>query len=727
MKFPSYKQPDYKDCGPTCLRIVARHYRKVIELQEIRNLSATTREGSTLLGLSAAAEALGFRSLGMKLSFETLQNEVPLPCIVHWNAAHFVVVYKISKGRVYVSDPAYGLLDYTTSDFLKHWMGANAHEHTEEGIALLLEPTPDFEQREWKTSSKRGFGYLASYLFRYRRLVGQLILGLGAGSLLALIVPFLTQGVVDIGIQTQDLTIIYLLLLAQLMLFAGQTAMGVLRSWILMHLSTRVHISMVSDFFIKLMKLPISYFDTRMTGDLMQRIGDNRRIEQLLTGSSLSVAFSMFNLFTFSAVLAYYDLRIFGVFAAGSVLYVGWILFFLKRRKELDYLRFSQVSNEQSKVMELINGMQEIKMQNAERQKRWAWEFAQIRLFRTSIKSLSLEQWQSVGSTFINQLKDLLITFLSATLVVKGDLTLGMMLSVQYIIGQLNSPLVELVQFIRSVQDARISLERLGEIHDKDDEENLLDPLLSDLEPCDIRIENLTFRYPGNPDAVLQEIDLLIPKNKVTAIVGTSGSGKTTLLKLLMKFYEPESGKILFGNTRFSAISPSAWRGSCGVVMQEGFIFNDTIAGNIAVGEDVVDKKRLQFAVETANIRDFIESLPLSYNTMIGNEGVGISGGQKQRLLIARAVYKNPDYLFFDEATSSLDANNERIIMENLSAFLKGRTAVVIAHRLSTVKNADQIIVLERGRIIETGSHQHLIAGRGSYYDLIKNQLELGN
>lgn len=726
--FPFYKQPDAKDCGPTCLRIIAKYYGKVIELQQIRNFSETTREGSSLLGLSDAGEALGFRTLGVKVNFEMLQKEMPLPCIVHWNNQHFVVVYKIKKDIVYVSDPSHGLITYSKEEFIKFWIGKNAHEKTEEGIALLLETTPEFYANEWETeNSRKSFSYLTKYLFRYKSLVIQLVIGLAAASLFSLLFPFLTQSIVDVGIQTQDLNFIYLILLAQLMLFAGQTAIEVLRSWIMLHLSTRIHISLVSDFFIKLMKLPISYFDSRMTGDIMQRIGDNRRIEQLLTGSSLNVMFSLLNLVIFSFVLAFYNLQLFLVFLIGSIIYLAWILFFLKKRKELDYKRFSQVSNEQSKVIELINGMQEIKMHNAEKQKRWGWEFVQIRLFKVNMQSLTLEQWQSVGSNFINHLKDLLITFFSATLVVKGELTLGMMMSVQYIIGQLNNPLMQMVSFARSLQDAKISLERLGEIHDKEDEEDVLNPKIHDLGHSDISIKNLSFRYAGNPDYVLEDLSLLVPKQKTTAIVGTSGSGKTTLLKLLMKFYEPNGGEIFLDKMKFSSISPSAWRGKCGVVMQEGFIFNDTIANNIAVGEDYVDKKKLLHAVETANIRDFIESLPLSYNTKIGNEGAGISGGQKQRLLIARAVYKNPDYLFFDEATSSLDANNEKVIMENLNDFLVGKTAVIIAHRLSTVKNADQIVVLEKGKIVELGTHRELILAKKNYYELVKNQLELGN
>ena len=558
-------------------------------------------------------------------------------------------------------------------------------------------------------------------------MVIQLAVGLLAGSLLSLIFPFLTQSIVDVGIQNQDLNFIYLVLLAQIMLFIGRTGLEVIRSWILLHLSARINISIISDFFIKLMKLPISFFDTRMTGDIMQRINDHHRIEQLLTTSSLNTLFSLVNLIIFSIILLFYDYRLFIVYLVGAVCYIGWILFFLKRRKELDYKRFSQVSQEQSKVIELINGMQEIKLQNAEKQKRWNWEFVQVKLFKVNIKSLSLEQWQSVGGNFINQMKDILVSFLSAKLVLSGNLTLGMMLSVQYIIGQLNSPLLQLVDFIRQTQDAKISLERLGEIHDKEDEENTEEQYATEIPQTDIEIENVSFRYIGSDQFVFENLNLTIPYQKTTAIVGASGSGKTTLLKLLMKFYEPNTGEIKLGNTNIKNISPRFWREHCGVVMQDGYVFNDTIAENIAVGEDYIDKQKLRKAVEIANIKDFIENLPLSYNTKIGNEGVGVSGGQKQRLFIARAVYKSPDYIFFDEATSALDANNEKIIMENLEKFFKGKTAIVIAHRLSTVRHADKIIVLDKGKVVEEGNHTELVALRGEYYRLVKNQLELGN
>jgi ATP-binding cassette subfamily B protein len=728
-KFPFYKQPDAKDCGPTCLRIIAKHYNKSIPLLQIRTLSETTREGSGLLGLSNAAEALGFRTLGVKINFNTLVADAPLPCIVHWNKNHYVVVYKIDKaGKVYVSDPGYGLITYTKAEFIKYWIGENAHENTEEGIALILETSPafytsDFEETEKKTS----FSFLSRYLLKYKSLVIQLAIGLLAGSLLSLIFPFLTQSIVDVGIQNQDINFIYLVLLAQVMLFMGKMGIEIIRSWILLHLSTRINISIISDFFIKLMKLPISFFDTRMTGDIMQRINDHHRIEQLLTSSSLNTLFSMVNLLIFSIILLIYDYRLFIVYLLGALLYVGWIVFFLKRRKELDYKMFAQVAQEQSTVIELINGMQEIKMHNAEKQKRWGWEFLQVKLFKIKIRALSLEQWQSVGGGFINQIKDILVSFLAAKLVLSGNLTLGMMLSVQYIIGQLNSPLMQLIDFIKQTQDARISLERLQEIHDKDNEEGHEEQYATEIAQKDIELKAVSFRYTGADSFVFEDLNLIIPFQKTTAIVGASGSGKTTLLKLLTKFYEPDQGEIKIGSTDMKNISPRYWRDHCGVVMQESYVFNDSIANNIAIGEDAIDKQKLRKAIEIANIQDFIESLPLSYNTKIGNEGMGVSGGQKQRLFIARAVYKSPEYIFFDEATSALDANNEKIIIENLNQFFKGKTAIVIAHRLSTVKHADKIIVLDKGMVVEEGNHNELVAKKGEYYRLIKNQLELGN
>lgn len=749
--FPHFKQPDTKDCGPTCLKIIAKHYGRTLNIQTLRELSETTREGSNLLTLSEAAENIGFRTLGVKLSLEKLQ-EAPLPCVLHWNNNHYVVLaslnpskggrlksfvsklfgYKKSPFRGWgaiVSDPAHGLLEYSKEEFLKFWIGNNANETTEEGIALLLEPTPKFHHSENDIEEKTfGFGLLSKYIWQYKSFIIQLAVGLLAGSLLQLVLPFLTQSVVDVGIQNQNINFIYIVLVAQLFLFFGKTALELIRSWILLHLSTRINISLISDFFIKLMNLPISFFDVRMTGDIMQRINDHHRIERILTTSSLSTLFSVFNMLIMGGVLAYYNLKIFAVFFLGSIAYFFWITLFLKKRATLDYKRFAEVSQEQSKVMELINGMQEIKLHNAEKQKRWGWEYIQARLFKVSMKGLVLEQTQSIGSNFINELKNIIIVFLSAKLVIDGQITLGMMMAITSIVGNLNGPVVQLISFIREWQDAKISLARLAEIHDKEDETQQEKGQVHDIHNYDdITMDNVNFRYIGSDVEVIKDLNLTIPKNKITAIVGTSGSGKTTLMKLLLKFYEPSKGSIKYGVTDLSYISQKAWRKHVGTVMQEGYIFNDTIANNIAIGESVIDKQRLLYAADVANIKDFILEYPLGFNTKIGQEGVGMSTGQKQRLLIARAVYKNPEMLFFDEATSALDANNEKVIMEKLNQFFQEKTVVIIAHRLSTVMNADQIVVLEKGKIIEIGNHEKLVAKKGSYYNLVKNQLQLGN
>lgn len=725
--FPHYKQIDKKDCGPTCLKTIARFYNKTIAIQKVRAISQTTRQGSSLWGLSDAAEKLGFRSLSVQLPLTALQ-QVPLPCILHWNKNHYVILYKIKRDIFYISDPAHGLLTYRKDELLKHWIGRDAKEQTKEGIALLLEPTAKFYDSDFEQDhTDFGFAFLSRYLFRYQAFLWQLVFGLMAASLLQLIFPFLTQSIVDVGIKNQNLHFIYLVLFAQLALFAGRTAIEVIRTWILLHLSTRINISLVSDFFIKLMNLPIAFFDTRMTGDILQRINDHKRIERILTTSSLSVLFSTVNLLVFSLVLAYYNLMLLGIFLSGSLLYFLWIAVFLKKRRDLDYKRFSEVSQEQSKVIELINGMQEIKLHNAEKQKRWSWEYVQARLFKVKMEGLALEQYQSVGSGFLNELKNILISVLSAKLVIDGDITLGMMLAIGYIVGQLNSPIAQLINFIREVQDAKISLDRLSEIHNKEDEEPLnAEKITAPPVDADVRLSKVSFRYIGMDQVVLNNLDLIIPVNQITAIVGVSGSGKTTLMKLLLKFYDPSEGRIHLGSYQLQNVSQKTWRAQCGVVMQEGYIFSDTIANNIAVGEDYVDKEKLAHAVDVANIRPFIESLPLSYNTKIGMEGMGISTGQKQRLLIARAVYKNPNFLFFDEATSALDANNEKIIMEKLNRFFENKTVVIIAHRLSTVRNADQIVVLDEGKIVEVGNHQELVDQKGNYFNLVKNQLELG-
>ena len=726
--FKLYQQHDQMDCGPTCLRMVAKHYGRKYTLETLRKKSGINREGVSLLGISEAAENIGFRTVGVKLTPEQLFKEASLPCIVYWNQQHFVVVYKVKGDKVYIADPAAGKVVYSKEEFLKNWLNHKA-DSQDNGIVLLLYTTPKFFEQSNEQKDSLDFTRLFEYLKPYKNLLGQLALGLGVGSILQLIFPFLTQSIVDIGINTRDLNFIYIILIAQIMLFIGRTGVEFIRSWILLHMSTRINISILSDFLIKLMKLPMPYFDAKMTGDIMQRMEDHVRIQNFLTSQTLSTLFSFVNLLVFAVVLAYYNTLIFTVFLVSSILYIAWVLLFLKKRAELDHKRFGISSGDQSNVIQLIQGMQEIKLTNSEKQKRWEWERFQAKLFHYRVKNLSLNQFQQAGAFFINEGKNIGITFLAAVAVVNGQLTLGAMMAIQYIIGQLNSPIQQIIGFVQSTQDAHLSLERLNEIHKQEEEEPESKTFIYELpSKKSIEISTLSFTYPGaGNEPVLKDITLSIPEGTTTAIVGMSGSGKTTLLKLLLKFYPLDSGDIRVGSINLDNLSHRAWRRSCGVVMQDGFIFSDNIARNIAVGEEQPDMEKLKHAVKVANIHEFIDSLPLGFNTKIGSEGNGISQGQRQRMLIARAVYKNPEYIFFDEATNSLDANNEKVIMENLKEFFQNRTVVVVAHRLSTVKNADNIVVLDKGQISEQGTHQELSNADGAYFELVRNQLELGN
>lgn len=730
-KIKAYWQHDAMLCGVTSLRIIADYYGRYYTEAYLSDICKATTEGVSMLGISEAANKIGFRSVAGRIPLSQLSN-IPLPCILHWNQNHFVVLYKVRKDRrFYVADPGKGLVKYSLEEFKSHWISTKS-DGEEKGIAMFLEPTPAFyshkeDNESEKNKNPRSFRFLFGYVKKYKRYFGQVVLGMVVGSLLQLVLPFLTQSIVDVGIKSQNIGFIWLILLGQLMLTFSRTAIDFIRRWLLLHISMRVNISLVSDFFIKLLKLPMSFFDTKLMGDLMQRMNDHSRVNNFLTNQALSVTFAMLTFMVFTVVLLFYDKLIFFIFLAGSLLYGLWMTLFLRRRKVLDYELFEQQAINNNKTYEFITSMQEIKLQDCEQRRRWEWEDTQVDLFNVQMKSLKLQQTQEAGSILINEVKNIVITVVAAAAVIHGQMTLGMMLAVQYIIGQLNSPVEQLMNFFYSLQDVRISLERINEIHRAEDE-NGKDGLRTSLADKDIDIEGIMFKYdPHALRKTLDDVTIHIPKGKVTAIVGASGSGKTTLIKLMLGYYPVLDGQVKIGGTDINTLNKKWWRRQCGVVMQDGVIFSESIARNIAVDDGDIDKERLLKAAQIACIHDYVMSLPLKYNTKIGRDGVGLSQGQRQRILIARAVYKNPDYIFLDEATNSLDANNERAIVENLDTFYRGKTVVIVAHRLSTVRNADQIVVIDHGKVVETGNHEMLTAKRGAYYNLVKNQLELGN
>lgn len=715
-------------CGIACLAMICRYYGKNYSLATLSEICQATNEGVSLLSISDAAEQLGMHTIIGYSSVAKL-SKVTLPCILHWNQNHFVVLYKTKRGKYYVADPGKGLIKYSESEFGQHWISVR-RDNEDKGVAMFIKPTSLFYDKiDDPNDAPRSFKFLLGYINRFRKYFGSIILGLFIGCLLQLMLPFLTQSIVDIGVTHQDINFIWLVLAGQLMLTISRTIIDFIRRWLLMHISMRINISLISDFLLKLLKLPMSFFDTKLMGDLLQRMNDHSRIEKFLTNQVLNVMFSLLSFLIFGIVLFIYNKLIFSVFLIGSVVYAGWMLIFLSKRKVIDYEMFEKQAINNNYTYQFITSMQEIKLQDCEKRRRWEWEDIQTDLFQVQMKSMKLQQTQEAGSIFINEVKNIVITVLSATAVIYGEMTLGMMLAVQYIIGQLNSPVEQLMNFLYSMQDVKISLERINEIHGSRNEENTSRDR-TEFKDCshDIVFNNVSFKYdPHSLTNIIENVSFFIPSGKVTAIVGASGSGKTTLIKLMLGFYPIIDGHIHIGDTDINTLNLKWLRRQCGVVMQDGVIFSESIARNIAVDDDEIDKERLLWASEIANIKEYILSLPLRFDTKIGQDGMGLSQGQKQRILIARAVYKSPEFIFLDEATNALDAKNERAIVENLDEFYKGRTVVVVAHRLSTVKNADQIVVLDAGKVVEVGDHNTLIAKQGTYYNLVKNQLELGN
>lgn len=730
--FPIAYQHDGMQCGVACLKMVCEYFGRKYSLEALSHVCFATTEGVSMLGISESAKELGLKTSCVRATIDSLA-QADMPCILHWNQNHFVVLYKVKRGRkFYVADPGKGLVTYTRSEFEDGWISMLS-DGCRKGIAMLVEPTPIFQTHqlpeEWEDEGeKRSFRFLLGYFKKYRKSFALIFLSLVVGSLIQLALPFLTQAIVDKGIQNKRIDLIWIILLGQLMLTVSRTVIDFVRSWILLRINMKINISLLSDFFKKLLTLPMAFFDTKLMGDLMQRMGDHDRVNSFLTQKTLNIAFSLITFVVFGVVLFLYSKMVFCMFLLGSIVYGLWIFRFLHRRKLLDYELFEQQSANKNITYELITSMQEIKLQNCESRKCSEWENVQKNMFGVESKSLKLQQSQQAGSVLINEVKNILITVVAATAVIHGEMTLGMMLSVQYIIGQLNSPIEQLMSFFYSLQDVKISLERINEIHRKkgeDDKPGLLTSVEDKTDGMDLY--HVDFKYdPHSSRKILNDVSLFIPYGHTTAIVGESGSGKTTLLKLLLGYYPVSSGELSIGSTNINKINKKWWRQQCGVVMQDGVIFSDTIAQNIAVGDGDVDMDRVKVAARIACIDDYIITLPLGYDTKIGRDGVGLSKGQEQRILIARAAYKNPSCLFLDEATNSLDTFNERMIVENLHSFYEHRTVVVVAHRLSTVRNASQIIVMDKGCVVEIGTHESLVKQKGYYYNLVRQQLELG-
>ncbi|MDE5642030.1 MAG: peptidase domain-containing ABC transporter [Muribaculaceae bacterium] len=730
MGFRLIRQQETMQCGAACLAMVCNAFGADVSLRRADRLCGASKQGVSMLAISRSARTLGLDNATVRTSIERLP-EMPLPCILHWNQNHYVVLYKVSGGRrrFHIADPGMGKRRCTADELREYWISSGA-DGQEKGIAMFFDPTDDFGTlpADEDRGSGLNLGIIRDFVKQHRKYFVQILAGLLLGSLMQLVMPFLTQAIVDVGIRDSSLRLIWLILLGELMIVVGRTSTEFVRRWLLLHLSMRINLTLLNNFFRKLMRLPMSFFDIRQTGDILQRMADQDRVCSFLTGQFLGVIFTVISLIVFGVALLIYSRVIFAVFVLMSLVYAGWVMLFLRRRRIIDYENFSVRSRSQNMAFNVVNSMQEIKLQNCQERRRSEWEDLQLEQFEVQMKSLRQQQTQEGGALFINELRNILITVLSATAVIDGGFSLGAMLAVQYIIGQLNSPIGQLIGFVYSVQDVKISLERINEIHSYDDEDLGRENADLEIAHAGIEFRNVCFRYEKYaPQYTLDDVTFDIPEGKVTAIVGASGSGKTTILKLLLGYYKAEEGQILVSGRSLDEYNMQSWRSNCGVVMQDGVIFTDTIARNIAAVDGDVDVKRLEYAARMACIHDTVMAMPLKYNTMIGRDGMGLSQGQKQRILIARAIYRNPRFIFLDEATNALDASNEKKIIANLDEFFKGRTVVVIAHRLSTVRNADRILVTDKGRIVESGTHDTLVAARGVYYNLVRNQLELGS
>lgn len=720
-RFPVEYQMDSQDCGPASLKIIAKHFGRFYSLQYLRDKCGLSKEGVSLLDLTIGAESIGLRSLPIKCAMNDIIHEVPLPAIIHWNNNHFVVVYHTTKKYVFVSDPSKGLIKYAHEEFKKGWY----KKGEKMGVLLAVEPMADFKQTaQQRRVHIKSFANILNYFVPYKRSFSLLFMIMLVVTLLQGVLPFISKAVIDVGIKTQDISFINMILIGNISILFSITIFNIVRDWILLHITSRINISLISDYLIKLMRLPVTFFENKILGDILQRARDHERIRSFIMNNSLAMVFSTLTFIIFGIILLIYNKIIFFIFLFGSVLYVLWVLLFLSIRKKLDWEYFEIVSKDQSYWVETVAAIQDIKTCNYEKHRRWKWEEIQARLYRVNKRVLTVTNTQNLGAQFIENIKNMAIVFYCAKAVIAGEITFGVMISTQFIIGMLNGPLSQYINFIISAQYAKISFLRINEIRQLDDEEEALSVGSSCIIPesRDLRLANIGFQYHSNSPMVLQYVNLTIPQNKVTAIVGGSGSGKSTLLKLLLRLYTPSYGDITIGNMNVKNINLRTWRKMCAVVMQDGKMFSDTILNNIVLDDERIDYENVRNACRIAQFEEEVNQMPKGYETVIGETGRGLSGGQKQRLLIARALYRNPDFLFLDEATNSLDAVNESKIVAALNDAFKGRTVVVVAHRLSTIKNADQIIVLNKGFVAEIGNHDSLMEKKGFYYDLVYSQ-----